>query len=269
MRVIYWDCHGDEFWRVKEHLAAVGVHVERYVGLKPPVRGNVIFLHEGYPAGSMPSRMRSRCILAPTFMLTPQHVRNFKSRGYMSAVFKHPDHARVWGEGGVSLRPFCPAQPISTGEGDAISLISCYQDRGKACFDFARQIEDLKMYGWGEGLLGLVPDIEMLQTARFLVHVKHWGYLCNSVIKALSQGVPVLTDLKTLEYGYDGLLVPGVNCIASDDINVLKEALDMPEARYQALRANCLALREQLTTPDVPAAQAVADLIKRVARHGW
>lgn len=269
MRVIYWDYHADEFWRVKSHLAAAGVHVERHIGETPPVRGNVILLHEGQSMISMPRAVRSRCILSLCVMLDPYLVRSFKSQGYRHAIFKHPDHAQVWGSGGLSLRPFCTEQPVSTGDGDVVSLIKSYQERDKERFDIARQIDGLKMYGAGRDQLGFADDSQVLQRARFLVHIKHIGYLCNSVVKALSQGVPILTDMKTLDFGYDDLLVPGVTCIASDDINVLKEAIHMPEERYQELRANCLALRERLTTPDIPAAEAVADVIKRIAKPGW
>lgn len=265
MRVVYWDKHGDEFWRVSQHLASVGVEVERYLSETPPTEGDAFFVHEGPWLTSIPQELRPRCVLSLCITCTPEQVAWFQEAGFKHAVLKHPNHAQVWGEGGYALRPLCPVHPVATGNGGLVSLIDHYRARDPRSYSFARGVDGLQMYGEGETQLGFAPDWEVLSGARFLVHVKHIGYLCNCVVKALSIGVPVLCDPETLEYGYDDLLLPERTCKVYEDPYSLNRDIPMPEICYQELRKGCLALRERLTTPDVESASRVADLLQRLA----
>lgn len=245
MKVVYWDRHGDEYRRVSGQLAPFDISVEKYVSATPPTAGDVFFVHETDWFSNLSPFVRSRTILS----LTQRIDGKWRQYGVRHAIFKHNNHATEWGEGGFCVPPLCGAQ-VSDGGSDIVSLINDWKVRDATSFQFAAQIPGLKMYGSGPGQLGWAQDFEVLRKSRFLVHVKHLGYLCNAVVKAIVMGVPVLTDPETLNYGYDDLLIPGQTCVVSPDIEILKLAARMQDDEYRVLRDNCLALRSRLTAPD-------------------
>lgn len=263
MNIVYWDKHGDERYRVCEHFASIGIQIDTYYGDSPPENADIYMIHDGPSMSFMPKNLRKKCIIIMTAM-PKYHVDNFKSQGFNYAILKNQAHIKYWGKGGLYIRPLCRKAPITTSDGDIVSLIQNYKERAEDNFNFAKQINNIKLYGDGQGQLGLANDREILQSARFLVHIKHLGYLCNSVVKAISQGVPVLTDLKTLEFGYDEILIPNKTCIASDDINILNKAINMPQDQYQYLKNNCIELSNKITNPDISNAKLIYNLIKKI-----
>jgi hypothetical protein len=166
IRCLYWDKHGDEWWRVKTHLAAVGVDVKRFESVDPPTEGDVFFIHEGEWLERVPVAMRPRCVLSLCIVCRPQNIAYFKGLGFQYALFKHDNHAAAWAYGAFTLPPLCPARPVSSGTGDVVSLISNWSRRDNETFQFARQIEGLRMYGEGDQQLGDEDDFGVLATAR-------------------------------------------------------------------------------------------------------
>lgn len=89
-----------------------------------------------------------------------------------------------------------------------------------------------------------VSDIEEIQQARYLLHIKHWGHVCNAVVKALGLGVPVLMDRATFETGrYRAYVRPGENGMVFDSISDLADYLANKETEHATctkLKAMCV-----------------------------
>lgn len=269
IKIACWDKHGDEFKRLKRHLDLIDdVTVIRYQSQEPPDSNlaDIFFVHEGSWLQSIPAHIRHRCVLAPCIKLDG-YVNYFKSLGFVYAVCKTNHQLDLWNnENAVIVPSICePLEPIQLDkQNDIISLIHLWKNRDQDSFYLAKQIPNLKMYGEGEGQLGYVQDIEALKTAKFLVHIKNIGYVCNAVIKSISMGVPVLTTTSTIPYGYEDLLIHNVNAIVCSDISCLINATTMSDDFYMSLRNNCLSMRPKLTQPDPEAVNLLKELVLKI-----
>lgn len=82
-----------------------------------------------------------------------------------------------------------------------VSLINGYPKLWPREFQQAQSIVDEStLYGNGNPAGG-VSDRDALREAKFLLHLKPTGCVCQAVIKAIASGVPVLTDEDTWRCG--------------------------------------------------------------------
>jgi glycosyltransferase involved in cell wall biosynthesis len=268
IKVLHWDKHGDEFERISKHLALEGIISIRHISQEPPLvdMADIFFIHEGPWLDSVPQDIRQRCILAPCIKLDG-HVETFKKKGFRHAVCKTNDQLKVWNdEDSIVVPNICDPQepPNQENQKDIISLINGYKIRDKNSFSLAKQIPNIKMYGIGEEQLGWTREIEVLKTAKFLIHIKNMGYVCNAVIKAIAMGVPVITTESTMRYGYEELLIHNFNAIICKDINGIIEAINTPQDTYIKLRDNCLSMKDKLTVPNLETSKKLMDMIHKL-----
>lgn len=90
----------------------------------------------------------------------------------------------------------------------------------------------------------MVPDIETIREARYLLHIKYWGHVCNAVVKALACGVPVIMDRITMESGkYGSYIRHGENGLVFDDPNEIIaffQDLEKEAEVYARLKETCI-----------------------------
>jgi len=86
-----------------------------------------------------------------------------------------------------------------------------------------------------------VRDIDALKEAKWLLHIKHNGFVCNAVMKALACGVPVIMDDKTfVNCSFEGILKHDHNAIILP-AHELKEFLDTcPAEQYDRIKRTCV-----------------------------
>ena len=96
----------------------------------------------------------------------------------------------------------CSNYPLLETSGNKIvALINGYPKLWPKQFEQAKSITDEStLYGNGNPAGGR-SDREALREAKFLLHLKPTGCVCQAVTKALASGVPVLTDEDTWRNG--------------------------------------------------------------------
>ena len=268
IKVLHWDKHEDEFKRISKHLAIAGITSIQYISEEPPSAdmADIFFVHEGPWLNTIPQEIRQRCIIAPCIKLDG-YVKMLKEQGFHHAVCKTNDQLKVWSnEDSIVVPSICDSQEPANLENqkDIISLINGWKIRDSNSFSLAKQIPNIKMYGVGEDQLGYTREIEVLKTAKFLIHIKNLGYICNAVIKAIAMGVPVITTESTIRYGYEELLIHNFNTIICKDINEIIEAINIPKDNYIKLRNNCLSMKEKLTVPNPEVSKKLIDMIHKI-----
>lgn len=84
-------------------------------------------------------------------------------------------------------------------------------------------------------------DIDALKEAKWLLHIKHNGFVCNAVMKALACGVPVIMDDKTfVNCSFEGILRHDHNAIILP-AHEIKEFLDnCPAEQYDRIKRTCV-----------------------------
>lgn len=266
MDAVFLDAHGDVRYRLVSHLAAAGFPF-RGVPLESSVDDFDVAV---VPAGPWSARLtpdqRRRVVLflvdaMPSTCRLRQHFRH--------AIVHDAVQAAAWGaDVATVVRPLCPPGPVSDASGGIIGIANCWRELSPAGFAFAAAMPGAVLYGHGCPA-GVAHDHDVLATARFLVHSKRCGYLCNAVVKAVAAGVPVLIDPQTLPLGYAGLLTPGETCLVdTDPVRLAARAEGLSPAEYGRMRRACLALRPQLTVPDPATGAALAAVLTRVAEEG-
>lgn len=79
--------------------------------------------------------------------------------------------------------------------------------------------------------------------ARYTIHIKYWGHVCNAVIKSLALGTPVIMDYKTFQIGkYGAYLKHGHNSMIFKNKEEIVRFLKSNEEQttWQYLKTNCL-----------------------------
>ena len=96
----------------------------------------------------------------------------------------------------------------------------------------------------------MVNDVETLKDAKWLLHIKRNGFVCNAVVKALACGVPVIVDTesyintfleKLIEDKVNGIVLP------ADQIKGYLDTVD--DATYAKIKANCVARTDSFRHP--------------------
>jgi hypothetical protein len=148
----------------------------------------------------------------------------------------------------VPVFSFTPSHPFClTYEkaGDkVISLILQYEIRFPAEFRMATSIADELVGAESKDFIHeklKVRDLDALKDAKWLLHIKHDGFVCNAVVKALACGVPVLMDTKTYENcAFEGIVRHDHNAIVLP-ADELKEFLaTCPPETYERIKQTCV-----------------------------
>lgn len=103
--------------------------------------------------------------------------------------------------------------------------------------------EDIQAYGWDKDFgEEFVDAYQCLEQARYLLHVKYWGHVCNATVQALAMGVPLLMDRFTYEQGwYRGYVKHGHNAYIGKNIKDLISFLRTDDDNvYGHLRENTI-----------------------------
>jgi len=133
-----------------------------------------------------------------------------------------------------------PARPVAL---LCASYINRYdrvgRGRGFERFELVRQTlgEGCAWYGAGSAHGVVVDDAVAFRRARFTLNLKHWGYVCNAVVRSLCAGVPVVMDRRSFEIGrYEGFLAPRCGLVVLDTVHEIAAFVrDLPAAPYAAL----------------------------------
>jgi hypothetical protein len=126
------------------------------------------------------------------------------------------------------------------------------------------------LYGTDAPSGAVRDDAARFRRARFTLHVKHHGYVCNAVVRSLAAGVPVVMDAKTWDRGrYEGVLDPdgGIAVLSGPDEIVAF----MEETRgdaYAALVAAAWAQGERFRRPPGPLGDLVTLVLRCAGSHG-
>jgi hypothetical protein len=86
-----------------------------------------------------------------------------------------------------------------------------------------------------------VRDLDALKEAKWLLHIKYDGFVCNAVMKALACGVPVIMDTKTWKNGsFEAYVIHDHNAIVLPT-DELKEFLEnCPAEQYERIKKTCV-----------------------------
>ncbi len=119
-----------------------------------------------------------------------------------------------------------------------ITLIQNYQTRFEDCFNIASQITPHICQG--------VYDVDALAEAKWLLHLRHRGFVCNAVMRALGSGVPVIMDTETWHNGFFGAHVRHNDNAIVLPTNKIKHFLEnCPESLYARIKKNCVKYAER------------------------
>ncbi|HLK27383.1 MAG TPA: hypothetical protein VKT28_02295 [Puia sp.] len=87
-------------------------------------------------------------------------------------------------------------------------------------------------------------ESNMIQfNARYTIHIKYWGHVCNAVVKSLALGTPVIMDEETFKKGrYKSYIRDGENGLVFKNKEEIINYLNGQEesARWKKLKANCI-----------------------------
>lgn len=148
----------------------------------------------------------------------------------------------------VPVFNFTPSHPFcltyDTAGDKVISLILNYETRFPAEFRIAKSIADQTVGADSKDYQHeklKVRDLDALKDAKWLLHIKHDGFVCNAVMKALACGVPVLMDDKTYINGFfEGILHHDHNAIILP-ADELKDFLATCSAeQYDRIKKTCV-----------------------------
>jgi hypothetical protein len=87
----------------------------------------------------------------------------------------------------------------------------------------------------------MVRDLDALKEAKWLLHIKYDGYVCNAVMKALACGVPIIMDTKTWKNCcFEAYVIHDHNAIVLPT-EELKDFLEnCPAEQYERIKKTCV-----------------------------
>lgn len=188
-------------------------------------------------------------IVQPYGTITATHIRQWNSNPNIVGVLdmsgmltaKYPDLR-------VPVFCFTPTHPqcitYDVGGDKVISLIINYEKRFPTEFALASFLTKHTIGNTSADYRHeKLPtrDLDALKDAKWLLHIKHDGYVCNAVMKALACGVPVIMDDKTfVNCSFEGILRHDHNAIILP-ASELKEFLDTcPPEQYERIKRTCV-----------------------------
>jgi hypothetical protein len=216
-----WNFHGDLVERTKYFTGIADV----YTGTQPPKGYSVLITPENpalYTIGDKTNVIVQPCI---------RDVSEFKRLGYQY-YFATDSAQAAQVHSCVIIPPLVEyidykKQPTTT----MVSLVHLYEQRDPK--NYKRTIDaGCKVYGYPDNP---IEDIPTIKDAKFVLHLKEVGYLCNVTLKAMSLTTPVIFSPESYKYGYQDYFKDGYNCIVTDDID---KALAISDTEYNKLRMN-------------------------------
>lgn len=223
-----------------------------------------MILFDGDWMDSVPAQKRSRCIVLLTHGNAPHMARRVRE-GFKAAIVKEELVFSKWPTDLKAIVPpyIGPRPPRTWGTGGIAGLIRELDRHSPDAVRWAREAQ-VPIHG------STAPDVndhELLTTLRWLWHVKELGYICNAVVKALTHGVPILTDQRTIDAGgYGDMLKDGVNCyVRNKPLSLLEAAKSSTPLEWECLSLNAYEQGRtycEIQKDCLPALQA---LLERVA----
>jgi len=98
-------------------------------------------------------------------------------------------------------------------------------------------------YGSPDNKRSFDESNQLQSDARYTIHIKYWGHVCNAVVKSLALGTPVLTDEATFQKGrYKSYLRHGKNALVFKTKEEIIQYLNGDEegATWQKLKDICM-----------------------------
>jgi hypothetical protein len=250
LRIGIIDYH-DDFTRILMSLIPRHHEVLVYTNMPPPsadrVEGAVDLLLNHHEAW-FNDRYNVPTLVVPYGTVKSSHVRQWSANPNIVGVI---DMSSMLASKFLSLRlpifAFTPTHPfcMTTKGGDkVISLIIEYEKRFPTEFAIAEHITPHLIGNSNKDYRHeqlTVRDLDALTEAKWLLHIKHNGFVCNAVMKALACGVPVLMDTKTYEAcSFEGILRHDHNAIIlpADELKEFVETCS-PE-QYDRIKTTCM-----------------------------
>jgi hypothetical protein len=100
-----------------------------------------------------------------------------------------------------------------------------------------------KEYGAPKNMLTFDESNVIQFNARYTIHIKYWGHVCNAVVKSLALGTPVLLDEATFNKGrYNAYVRHGENGLILKDKNEIVKFLisDQENELWKTLKATAM-----------------------------
>lgn len=188
-------------------------------------------------------------IVQPYATVKSSHIRSWNSNPNIIGVLDMSGViASTFPELRIPVFSFTPAHPFCMTyktEGDKVlTLILNYEQRFPVEYRIAYSIAD-QLVGADSIVFAHEKlkhrDLDALQEAKWLLHIKHDGFVCNAVVKALACGVPVIMDDKTyINCSFQGIIRHNWNAIVLP-ADELKEFLETcPPETYQRIKQTCV-----------------------------
>jgi hypothetical protein len=233
MKVVIWDWHADEFYRINHYVKG-----DRYIGETPPNNYDLLIAPDGPWLNLI--RDKSKVIVYPCV----KDVDHIKALGYTRAYTKDKEQTYKWGEGAICLPPLMNAEPKGYNKDLLVSsIVHNFEERDAKGYAMTKAW-GVKNYGFPDNPTWEAESI--IEMSRFILHAKHVGYLCNVVIKAISLGTPCIFTPESFTFGYKDYLTPDINCFIVSNKQQLDSVLNMSDYRYNEVLNNLKLAKEEI-----------------------
>ena len=144
-----------------------------------------------------------------------------------------------------SFKPTHPSNMTYEQAGDkVITLILDYNRRFMDEYDIATSITEHTIGNTSKHFRHdelMERDLDALKEAKWLLHIKYDGFMCNAVMKALACGVPVIMDTKTWKNcSFEAYVIHDHNAIVLPT-EELKDFLEnCPAEQYERIKKTCV-----------------------------
>jgi hypothetical protein len=212
--ITIWDWHNDEYNRIKHFIP----DSFRYVGSEIP-DFDLLIVPDGNWLAQIPIEKRDMVIVVPCV----QTVDHIKRLGYKYAFTKDSAQHQLWGEGSIIVPPIVEDKGNEHNPSiDLATFVHAYQRRDEQGYNFSVKA--------GAHIFGMDADLkadyDYLPKCKYIIHSKTIGYLCNSVVKAISYRVPVIFSRESFDRGYKDYLTPDYDCFVVDTPNQAKHIIN-------------------------------------------